>query len=109
MKMQNINVLYFLSPILMIGFSVGLIAYWKIKKRSTLWTLLLSLGAYAGAIALKGVVQYFTAEPFHTAVGGNLAAMGIYVGLQTVIFEVGGAYLAAKIAFSQGKMGRVLS
>ncbi|MDR1992053.1 MAG: YhfC family intramembrane metalloprotease [Nitrososphaerota archaeon] len=88
----------------MIAFSVGLIAYWKIKRRFTVWTLLLSLAAYAGAIALKSVVQYFTAEPFHIAVGGNLAAMGIYIGLQTAIFEVGGAYLAAKIAFSRGKI-----
>jgi len=88
----------------MIAFSVGLIAYWKIKRRFTIWTLFLSLAAYAGAIALKSVVQYFTANPFYEAVGGNLVAMGLYVGLQTVIFEVGGAYLAAKIAFSRGKI-----
>ncbi|MDR2202893.1 MAG: YhfC family intramembrane metalloprotease [Nitrososphaerota archaeon] len=88
----------------MIAFSVGLIAYWRIKKRFTVWTLLLSLGAFAGAIALKYVVQYFTANPFYEAVGGNLVAMGLYVGLQTAIFEVGGAYLAAKIAFSRGKI-----
>ena len=37
-------------------------------------------------------------------VGGNLATLGIYFGLQTAIFEVGGAYLAAKIAFSRGKI-----
>jgi uncharacterized membrane protein YhfC len=102
--MQDINALYFLSPIIMIAFSVGLIAYWKIKRRFTVWTLLLSLAAYAGAIALKSVVQYFTANPFYDAVGGNLVAMGLYVGLQTAIFEVGGAYLAAKIAFSRGKI-----
>jgi len=30
--------------------------------------------------------------------------MGFYVGLQTVIFEVRCAYLAAKIAFSCGKI-----
>jgi uncharacterized membrane protein YhfC len=104
MKMQNINLIYFLSPIIMIAFSVGLIAYWKIKKRFTIWTLLLSFAAYAGAIALKYAVQYFTAQPFYDAVGGNLAAIGIYIGLQTVIFEIGGAYLAAKIAFSHNKI-----
>ncbi|MCL2691572.1 MAG: YhfC family intramembrane metalloprotease [Candidatus Bathyarchaeota archaeon] len=104
MKMQNINVLYFLSPIIMIALSVGLIAYWKIKKRFTVWTLLLALVAYAGAIALKVVFQYFTAQLFYDVVGGNLAALGIYFGLQTVIFEVGGAFLAAKIAFSRGRI-----
>ena len=88
----------------MIAFSVGLIAYWRVKRRFTVWTLLLSLAAFAGAIALKGVVQYFTAQPFAEAVGGNLAALGLYVGLQTVIFEVGGAYLAAKIAVSHNKI-----
>ncbi|MCL2643066.1 MAG: YhfC family intramembrane metalloprotease [Candidatus Bathyarchaeota archaeon] len=102
--MQNINALYFLSPIIMIAFSVGLIAYWKIKKRFTVWTLLLSLVAFAGAIALKVVVQHFTIHPFTEAVAGNPVALGIYVGLQTVIFEVGGAYLAARIAFSHGKI-----
>jgi hypothetical protein len=102
--MQNINLLYFLSPIIMIAFSVGLIAYWRIKKRFTVWTLLLSLAAFAGAIALKQVVQYFTLQPFAEAVGGNLAALGIYIGLQTMVFEVGGAYLVAKIAFSHNKI-----
>ncbi|MDR0461038.1 MAG: YhfC family intramembrane metalloprotease [Nitrososphaerota archaeon] len=102
--MQNINMLYFLSPIVMIAFSIGLIAYWKIKKRFTIWALLLSLVAFAGAIALKYVVQYFTAQPFAEVVGGNLVALGLYFGLQTVFFEVGGAYLAAKIAFSYGKI-----
>ena len=102
--MQNITALYFLSPIFMIAFSVGLIAYWKIKKRFTLWTLLLSLGAYAAAIALKYVVQYFTFPVFNVAVGGNPAALGLYFGLQTMIFEVGGAYFAAWFAFSYGKI-----
>jgi len=88
----------------MIALSVGLIAYWKIKKRFTVWTVLLALVAYAGAIALKVVFQYFTAQLFYDVVGGNLAALGIYFGLQTVIFEVGGAYLATKIAFSRGRI-----
>jgi len=102
--MQNINALVFLSPIIMIAFSVGLIAYWRVKRRFTIWTLLLALAAFAGAIALKSIFQYFTAQPFVMAVGGDPAAIGIYVGLQTVVFEVGGAYLAARIAFSHNKI-----
>jgi len=102
--MENIHVLAFLSPIVMIAFSVGLVLYWKFKKRFTAYTLFLSLVAFAGAIALKTVFQLFTAQLFYDAVGGSPFAMGIYVGLQTVIFEVGGAYVAAKFAFSSGKL-----
>ncbi len=104
MNLQNIDPIYFLTPIIVIGFSAGLVVYWHVKRRFTLWVLLLSLLAYAGAIITKEVFQYFTLVPFESAVGGNTAALGIYFGLQTVIFEVGGAFLVAWYAFSHGKI-----
>ncbi len=102
--MQNIDPIYFLTPLIVIGFSVGLVAYWRLRKRFSAWVLLLSLAAYAGAIILKDIFQVVTLKPFEAAVGGDPAALGIYFGLQTVIFEVGGAYLVAWYAFSRGKI-----
>ena len=102
--MQNIDPIYFLTPLVVIGFSVGLVLYWRVKKRLSAWVLLLSLVAYAGAILLKVVFQSVTFKPFEAAVGGNTAALGVYFGLQTVVFEVGGAFLIAWYAFSRGKI-----
>jgi uncharacterized membrane protein YhfC len=66
--------------------------------------LALSLIAYAGAILVKVIAQALTVGPFTSAVGGNAAYLGLYYGLQTVFFEVGGAYLVACYAFSKGKI-----
>ena len=102
--MQNIDPIYFLTPIIVIGFSAGLVVYWRVRKRFSAWVLLLSLAAYAGAIILKEAFQAFTFGPFNAAVGGDPVALGLYFGLQTVIFEVGGAFLVAWYAFSKGKV-----
>jgi hypothetical protein len=99
--LQNIDPVYFLLPIIAIAFSFGLVIYWHFKRRLTKWVLLYSLIAYAGAIALKYVVQIPTIRPFETAVGGNPFALGAYYGLQTVVFEVGGAYVVASYAARQ--------
>src|SRR5487761_859201 len=100
--MQNIDPVYFLTPIAVIGFSVGLVIYWHFKKSLTKWTLMYSLAAYAGAIALKYAVQIPTIKWFTASVGGNLFALGFYYGLQTAIFEVGGAFLVASYAVKKG-------
>jgi hypothetical protein len=102
--LQNIDALYFLTPLVTIGFSFSLVAFlWKRKKFSG-WILLFSLVAYAGAIALKELVQAVTYQPFDAAVGGDPVALGLYFGLQTVVFEVGGAFLVASYAVARGRM-----
>ena len=102
--MQNINELYFLQPIITLAFSVGLVIYWNRKRTFTKATLVLSLLAYAGAIAAKIILQNFTYGSFLTSFGHSSVALGLYFGIQTVLFEVGGAYLVAAWAFSRNKL-----
>jgi hypothetical protein len=102
--MQNIDPLYFLQPIITIAFSAGLLIYWNRKRTFTRATLFLSFLAYAGAIAAKIVLQTFTYAAFLSRFGNNAVALGGYFGVQTVFFEVGGAYLVAIWAVSRGKM-----
>jgi hypothetical protein len=103
--MQNINPLYFLQPVITIAFSVGLVIYWRLKRSFTRGVLVQSLVAYAGAIAAKIVFQYSTFGAFLASFGDSSTALGVYFGVQTVFFEVGGAYLVAAWAFSRGKLG----
>jgi hypothetical protein len=66
--------------------------------------LVLSFLAYAGAIAAKIVLQTFTYTAFLSSFSSSAVALGAYFGIQTVFFEVGGAYLVAVWAVSRGKM-----
>ena len=102
--MQNIDPLYLLTPLVTIGFSFGLVAYLWAKKRFSWWVLLASLLAYAGAIALKAVLQALTYQPFDAAVGGNPVGLGGNYGLQTDEYEVGGANLVARYAIARRKI-----
>ncbi len=99
----NIDPVYFLTPAVVIALSVGLVAYWRRKRRLTMFVLAFSLVAYFGAILAKVVFQYLTYRPpFFPASGGNPFELGAYFGLQTVFFEVGGAYLVARYAVTHG-------
>jgi len=102
--MQNIDALYFLQPILTIAFSAGLVIYWSRKRSFTRAALVLSLLAYAGAIAAKIILQTLIYSGFVSRVGNNPVALGAYFGVQTVFFEVGAAYLVAVWAVSRGKL-----
>ncbi len=102
--MQNIDPVYFLTPAIVIGFSFGLVIYWHFKKSLTKWVLLYSFIAYFGAIALKYAVQILTIHQFDALVGGSLSGLGLYYGLQTVVFEVGGAYLVAYFASRRNQL-----
>ena len=104
MAVQNIDPVYFLTPLIVVGFSAGLVLYWRLTRRFSPWVLLLSLLAYAGAIAIKVVFQALTLNPFLAVSGGDAVALGAYYGLQTVVFEVGGAFLVARYAFKRGKI-----
>jgi hypothetical protein len=87
-----------------IAFSFGLVAYWRARRRFTVFVLGFSFFAYFGAIIAKVIIQYVTFAAFDNAVGGNYAALGAYFGLQTVFLEVGGAYLVARYAYSRGML-----
>jgi len=102
--MQEIDAIWFLYPVLTIGFSFGTIWYWRKRNSSTSAVLGFSLAAYSGAIILKEVVQLLTLGPFEALVSGNLLPLGIYFGAQTVAFEVGGAYLVASLAVSRRRL-----
>ncbi len=102
--MQNIDPVYFLIPIIIIGFSVGLVLYWHFRRRLTGRILLYALVAYAGAIILKYAVQIPTINAFSSAVGQNPAALGLYYGIQTSAFEVGGAYVVARFALRMNQL-----
>jgi hypothetical protein len=103
--MQNIDPVYFLTPVVVIAFSFGAVAYWHGRRRLTVFALLFSLVAYFGAILAKAVVHSFTYRlPLFPATGASPFEVGAYFGLQTVVFEVGGAYLVARYAVSRGMM-----
>ncbi len=63
-----------------------------------------SLLAYAAAIAIKIVFQYLTYAALQASYRDNLWILGAYFGAQTVILEVGGAFLIATLAMQQGKV-----
>jgi hypothetical protein len=102
--MQNIDPAYFLTPVAVIALMAGLLIYWRLRRTLTGGSVLYSLVAYAGAIALKYAVQIPTINAFEAATGGNLAALGVYYGAQTALFEVGGAYVVARLAVSRAKL-----
>jgi len=101
---QNIDLVYLLQPIITILFSVGLVVYWHYRRSFRRAILGYSLLAYAGAIAVKVVLQTLTYSAFHATFGNNPSALGVYFGAQTVFFEVGGAFLVAAWAVSRGKL-----
>ena len=60
--------------------------------------------AYAGAIALKNVVQFFSVQAISNTYGSVSVGLGLYYGLQTVVFEIGGAFLVAWLMVSWNRM-----
>jgi uncharacterized membrane protein YhfC len=101
---QNIDPTFMLEPIIVIAISVGTILYWHRKEGLSKYVLGFSLIAYGGAIAAKLVFQYLTAPSFLSISQGSLWLLGFYVGVQTSIFEVGGAFLVACFAVSRHRM-----
>ncbi|MGI0091584.1 MAG: YhfC family glutamic-type intramembrane protease [Nitrososphaerales archaeon] len=100
--MQNIDPLYFITPIVVIVFSFGLVIYWHYRRGFSKWALVYSLAAYAGAIVLKYLIQIPTIGAVDSTFADNPAILGLYYGVQTAVFEVGGAFLVASIAVSRG-------
>jgi len=101
--MQNIDPVLFIQPLIVIAISLGLVIYWRIKRRFTIWILLYSLAAYAIAILAKTIFQAFTYSQLINAFGLVSPITGLYFGLQTVFLEVGLAYFFAVYAVGQKK------
>jgi hypothetical protein len=104
--MQNIDPIFILQPVIVIIVASGLMVYWFFKRRFHMSVWLYSFAAYAVAIALKYALQIPTITPVTNYFGANSVGLGIYYGLQTVIFEVGITFAVAWYAISHGKLGR---
>ncbi len=102
--MENINSILFLQPIVALAVSLALMAYWYRKRRFHPSVWLYSLIAYFGAIGLKFAVQIPTNSLVIHYFGAASVGTGLYLGLQTVIFEVGLAYLVAWFAVKHHKL-----
>jgi hypothetical protein len=102
--MENIDPLFVLEPIIVIGFTIGIVLYWYWRRGFRKDVLGFSLVAYGGAITAKLFFQYVTGPAFLSIFHNFLWLTGFYLGLQTVFFEVGGAFLVSQFAISRGKM-----
>ena len=102
-ELQTIDPLIILQPLIVLLISCGLVVYWRYRRSFTRAVILYSLIAYAGAIALKYVVQIPTAAWVLKSFGATSLFFALYLGLQTVLFEVGGAFLVAYYAVSKAK------
>ena len=99
--MQNIDLLFIVQPIIVIIICTLLLVYLHFKRRFHWLVLLYSLVAYAVAIALKYAVQIPTAASVTSYFGSVSVGFGAYLGLQTVFFEVGLAYVVASYTVSR--------
>jgi hypothetical protein len=104
--MQNIDPLFILQPVIVIIIATGLMVYWYFKRRFHPSVWLYSFAAYATAIALKYAVQIPTNAAVTNYFGANSVGLGVYYGLQTVIFEVGIAYAIAWYTVFHSKLGQ---
>ncbi|MCL4344473.1 MAG: hypothetical protein JRN26_02155 [Nitrososphaerota archaeon] len=104
--MTQINTIYFLTPAIVMAFSVGAVIYWHFKRSFTLNVLLYTFIAYFGAITIKYIFQYLTLVPYSSMIHGNQPLLGVYYGLQTMLLEVGLAYIIARFATSKDKISR---
>ena len=104
--MQNINPLFLLVGLVPLVFSISLVLYWRRRGKLKWIVLPYSLVAYAGAIALKYAVQIPTYSTVISRFGYPSVGVALYLGLQTVFFEVGGAFLVAKYAVGKGHLGK---
>jgi len=103
-ELHTVDPLIILQPLIVLLISCGLVVYWRYRRSFTRAVFLYSLVAYAGAIALKYLVQIPTAAWIVKSFGSTSLVFALYLGLQTVVFEVGGAFLVAHYAVSKTKL-----
>jgi len=99
---QDFDPVWFAYPVVIFVLSFGLIVYWHSRRSFTRDVMIYSLVAYGGAIALKYAIQLPTAAALASDFGSKSVVNGLYFGLQTVLFEVGGAFLVAWFAVKRG-------
>lgn len=104
--MENINLIFIVQPIVVIVIATVLMLYWYRKRHFHVNVWLYSLIAYAVAIALKYAVQLPTINVIISTFGASSIGLGLYYGLQTVIFEVGLAFGIAYFAVKRGKLDK---
>lgn len=97
----NIDLIYIISPLIVTLISLVVLLYFVKKKRLPFIVLAYSFVAYFGAIALKEIVQIPTYAYLAAHYGASPAILGLYFGIQTVVFEIGLAYLVACVAVSR--------
>jgi len=102
--MQNIDPIFIIDPVIVIGFSVATVLYWRWRHGFPRFVLGLSLLAYGVAIGAKAAFQFLTAPGFLAISQGSIWLLGLYLGLQTVVFEVGGAFLVARLGVARRMM-----
>lgn len=102
--MQNIDPLFILQPAVVIALATALMLYWRFKRRFHMSVWLFSLIAFGGAIALKYAVQIPTFGLVQGYFGSQSVGLGVYYGVQTVVFEVGLAFAVAWWAVRHGKL-----
>ncbi len=104
--MDNINLIFIIQPIVVIVIATALMLYWYRKHHFHVNVWLFSLIAYFVAIALKYAVQLPTINFVINAFGDSSIGLGLYYGLQTVVFEVGLAFGIAYFAVKWGKVDK---
>ena len=103
--MQNIDVVFLLQPLVVISLASGLVIYWHYRRSFRGVILAYSLVAYSVAIALKYAVQIPTVSSVTNYFGTHSVGIGVYYGIQTVVFEVGLAYLICWYGVTIRKLG----
>ena len=103
--MQNIDLIFILQPVVVMVVCTLLLVYWHRRRRFALIVLGYSFVAYFVAIALKYAVQLPTIDAVTEYSGQQSVGLGVYYGVQTVLFEVGMAYLVASYAIRNRKLG----
>lgn len=93
--MQDIDPILLVQPILAFVISAGILLYWWRTRGFRGVTLGLSALAYLVAIAVKEVVSYLSVGPVTSAYGYQSVPVALLLGLQTVFFEIGLAYVLA--------------
>lgn len=96
--MSQIDPIYFVTPLAVLAFSVGVVLVWRWRRQFTAATLGVALLAYGGAI----LVQAVTLGAVESASASNPFALGVYFGGQTALFEVGGAFVVAALTARYG-------
>jgi len=97
--LQNIDLLLFVQPIVSTAVVVGAILLWRRRSGFRAIILLFSALAYWTAIGAKAAISYLAAGPIESAYGATSLEYALFLGLQTVFFEVGLAYAVSSIAF----------